>query len=235
MRSASDHPSPNCSPRRGGALPDMVVLHYTAMDGAASARARLCDAKAEVSAHYLIDLDGSVEALVPEELRAWHAGPGAWGQVRDVNSRSIGIELVNTGSHPFPQAQMSALELLLGDLMRRWCIAPERVIGHSDMAPGRKADPGRRFDWRRLALKGLSVWPAPEEDVATEGAGPEVTRAFVAAARAFGYPDLSPDTLCEAFRLRFRPWARGPLDGTDVTLAEDLAARFPVDARALQA
>lgn len=227
MLRASAFPSPNCGPRRGGALPDLIVLHYTGMDSADAARDRLCDPEAEVSAHYMIAEDGAVIPLVPEELRAWHAGAGAWGQVRDVNSRSIGIELVNTGAHPYPQRQMAALEALLADLMHRWQIAPERVIAHSDMAPGRKIDPGARFDWRRLALRGLSVWPGT-------GSGAEVPD-FAASARAFGYPDVAPDLLLAAFRLRFRPWATGPEDATDAALAADLAARFPVDARALQA
>ena len=226
---ATAFPSPNCGPRRGGALPDLVVLHFTAMDSARAARDRLCDPAAEVSAHYLIDETGTVEPLVPEELRAWHAGAGAWGQVTDVNSRSIGVELVNTGAHPFPDPQMRALERLLADLCHRWDIAPERVIGHSDMAPARKADPGPRFDWRRLARQGLSVWPALD-------AAPEATATlpqdFAAHARAFGYPDLAPELLLAAFRLRFRPWARGPMDATDAALAADLATRFPVDARA---
>lgn len=213
------HPSPNFGPRKLGLLPDMVVLHYTAMPTCAEARDRLCDPAAEVSAHYLISETGAVLALVPEELRAWHAGAGGWGGCRDVNSRSIGIELANTGAAPFPDAQMRALEVLLADVMARWGIAPERVIGHSDMAPGRKADPGPRFDWRRLARRGLAVWPEPAEP-----------GDFAADLARIGYPPAAPDLLLAVFRLRFRPWARGPLDETDRALAADLAARFPVDA-----
>lgn len=211
--------SPNFGPRRHGALPDLVVIHYTAMPSCAEAEARLCDPEAEVSAHYLIGTSGTVTALVPEELRAWHAGAGQWGQCGDVNSRSIGIELDNPGNAPFPEAQMVALERLLADLLHRWQIPPERVIGHSDMAPARKSDPGPRFDWRRLALQGLSVWPET-------GAEPGD---FVKDAKAFGFPDLAPDLLVAAFRLRFRPWVRGPQDATDAALIADLAARFPVD------
>nr|WP_040671515.1 N-acetylmuramoyl-L-alanine amidase [Rhodobacter sp. SW2] len=204
----------------------MVVLHYTAMPSCAEARDRLCDAATEVSAHYLIAENGEVLALVPEELRAWHAGAGAWGSVSDVNSRSIGIELANSGSQPFAAPQMLALEALLADVMGRWQIAPQRLIGHSDMAPGRKGDPGPRFDWHRLARAGLSVWPQVDlEDL------PSMvdTAAFHAALRGFGYPDLAPETLLAAFRLRFRPWARGPLDSVDLAMATDLADRFPVD------
>ncbi|WP_343081494.1 N-acetylmuramoyl-L-alanine amidase [Ostreiculturibacter nitratireducens] len=213
------HPSPNHGERRGGARPDLIVIHYTAMATAAEARVRLCDPSAEVSAHWLIAEDGTAEALVPEEARAWHAGAGAWGSVTDVNSRSVGIELANTGDAPFPERQMAALERLLSDVMARHGIPQERVIAHSDMAPGRKRDPGPRFDWRRLALSGLSVWPGQGD--------PEAP--LVPSLRSFGYPEAPPETLLAAFRLRFRPWARGPEAPEDRALAHDLARRFPVD------
>jgi N-acetylmuramoyl-L-alanine amidase len=220
-----DFPSANCGPRRGGVLPDMVVIHYTAMASAAEAAKRLCDPATEVSAHYLIDEAGIVLAMVPEELRAWHAGAGSWGAVRDVNSHSIGIELANNGQSPFAARQMAALADLLAGIRRRWGISVERVIGHSDMAPGRKADPGARFDWRGLALAGEAVWSeAPPAEAEPAG--------FLAAAQAFGYPDLPADLVLAAFRLRFRPWATGPLDPADAGLACDLATRFPVDASA---
>lgn len=154
--------SPNHNERRLGP-PDMVVIHYTGMKTAAAARARLCDPAAEVSAHWLIDLDGTVEALVPEERRAWHAGVSEWEGERDVNSRSIGIELVNKGHehgyHPFPEPQMAALEALLSAIMARWRIAARNVVGHEDVAPGRKIDPGEKFDWARLARRGLALRP----------------------------------------------------------------------------
>ena len=210
-------PSPNCGERRGGVLPDMIVIHYTAMASCAEARLRLCDPVAEVSAHWLVDTDGTAEMLVPEALRAWHAGAGEWAGVTDVNSRSIGIELANPGNAPFPAPQMRGLERLLAGIMDRWQVPPHRVIGHSDMAPLRKGDPGARFDWRVLARAGLSVWPA---DVQADPAG------FAVSARAFGYPDVAPDALLAAFRLRFRPWATGPLDGVDAGMAADLALRF---------
>ena len=213
-------PSPNFGERRGGARPDLVVLHYTAMESCAAARARLCDPVAEVSAHYLISETGGVEALVPEEARAWHAGAGAWGGARDVNSRSIGIELANTGSQPFAEPQMEALVRVLAGIRMRWAIPPQRVIGHSDMAPDRKGDPGARFDWRRLAMMGHSVWPKSIE---------APVEAFFPALRAFGYPEVAPDTLLAAFRLRFRPMHDGPVDARDAGMAVDLARRFPVD------
>jgi N-acetylmuramoyl-L-alanine amidase len=218
------HPSPNFGDRRGGIRPELVVIHYTAMASCAEALERLCDPTAEVSAHYLIDTDGTVLSLVAEEARAWHAGAGSWGGRGDVNSRSIGIELANLGDRPFAASQMAALEGLLRGVMARWSLPPQAVIGHSDMAPDRKGDPGPRFDWRRLALAGLSVWPEPAEP-----------GDFLADLAAFGYPDLPEATLLTAFRQRFRPWAKGPLDATDRALAADLARRFPVDAAARQA
>ena len=229
------HPSPNYGERRGDARVGLVVLHYTVLDCAA-ALARLCDPEAEVSAHFLIDRDGTVLSLVEEDCRAWHAGAGEWAGQGDVNSRSIGVELVNSGAEPFPEPQMRALELLLADLAQRHGLPPGAVIAHSDMAPDRKADPGARFDWRRLALLGLSVWPAgpggsplpPPFPPGGEGAACPDATAFVADLRAFGYPDAAPDVLLAAFRLRFRPWGQGPLDAADCALASGLR-RFAVD------
>lgn len=216
-------PSPNHGARRDNAVPDMVVIHYTAMQSAADSCARLCDPEAEVSAHYLIDLDGSVTQLVPEDRRAWHAGRGRWGDVTDVNSHSIGIELQNTSLHPFPAPQMAALEELLRAIMARHTIPPERVIGHSDMAPDRKSDPGPRFDWARLVAGGMAV--APAKDLPEQG-----TDNFANDAVIFGFdPDLSPEYLLRGFRLRFRPWASGALDAQDAAMMRDLAARYPVD------
>ena len=225
------HPSPNFGERRGGARVELVVLHYTAMRTCAEALERLCDPTAEVSAHYLIDGDGTVLSLVDEAARAWHAGAGEWRGAGDVNSRSIGIELANTGREPFPEPQMAALERLLIGVLERYGLGPEAVIGHSDMAPDRKGDPGARFDWRRLALQGLAVWPDRSEASASRRAesGDADMTGFLADLRAFGYPNSSPEALMTAFRLRFRPWARGPLDATDCALAAGLP-RFAVDA-----
>lgn len=213
-------PSPNFGERRGGLRPSLIVIHYTAMASCAEARARLCDPAAEVSAHWLIAEDGTAEALVPEPARAWHAGAGSWGGCADVNSASIGIELANPGDRPFPEPQMAALERLLAGIMSRWTIPQAGVIGHSDMAPGRKSDPGPRFDWRRLALAGLSVWPEP-------GEGALDAPAFRADLSRFGYPALPTPALLAAFRLRFRPGAQGPLSPADCAAAADLARRWP--------
>lgn len=215
-------PSPNSGERRGGVLPDLIVLHYTVLPLQA-ARARLCDPATEVSAHWLVAQDGRAEQLVDEARRAWHAGAGAWGAVTDVNSRSIGVELVNAGDEPFPAPQMAALRALLRGVMARWRIPPERVIGHSDMAPARKADPGARFDWQGLAREGLSVWPVPGR------VAPPEAPAFAGALTRFGYPDAAPEVRLAAFRRRFFPGAAGALTAAETGAALDLAARFPVD------
>lgn len=217
------HPSPNFGPRRGGAVPDMIMLHYTAMASAEAARDWLCAPESEVSCHYVIAGDGRLWQLVDEADRAWHAGAGCWGGVADVNSRSIGIELCNTGSHPFAEPQMAVLEDLLAGIRARWDVPPERIVAHSDTALGRKIDPGARFDWRRLALGGASVWP----EATAEGVrDPERFRADCA---RFGY-DVAPErdeVVLRAMRLRFRPWAEGPLDGRDCAIMAEMAERYP--------
>lgn len=216
------HPSPNFGDRRDGAEPSLIVLHATAMQNAADALARLCDPEAEVSAHYMISETGEIWQLVEEAQRAWHAGAGSWGDLGDINSHSIGIELVNSMTQPFPEPQMSALEALLSEILRRHKITPSRVIAHSDMAPERKSDPGARFDWRRLALQGLSIWPDP---INTDG---DLTGHLLAS----GYPsDIDRQKLLAAFRLRFRPGILGPETADDRALAAGLAARFPFDAK----
>lgn len=208
---SAPYPSPNHGDRRGQ-RPELIVLHFTGMADAASARARLCDPAAEVSAHWLVDEDGTIEALVPEDRRAWHAGAGSWRGHNDVNSRSIGIEIVNPGDRPFTAPQMQALMTLLAAIMARWGIPPEAVIGHSDMAPGRKADPGPRFDWEGLARAGRAIWPATP--------GPDLPLGD--SLDAIGYPPTDPETRLAAFRLRFRPWASGPESAEDRRCAASL-------------
>ncbi|WP_443216529.1 N-acetylmuramoyl-L-alanine amidase [Rhodophyticola sp. CCM32] len=217
--------SPNFGARRDGLTPVLVVLHYTAMASCEAALRALCDPERAVSAHYLISETGQVLALVDEDKRAWHAGAGQWAGAGDVNSRSIGIELANNGATPFSAPQMDALEGLLAEILPRWHIPPQGVIAHSDMAPGRKIDPGPRFDWRRLAAAGLSVWPGSDTG---PGISPDPA-AFAVQTTRFGYPDCPEDLLLDTMRLRFRPWARGPLDGTDMALITDLATRYGVD------
>jgi len=209
-----DHPSPNFGPRRGGLSPSLIVLHYTAMDSAERARDWLCDPESQVSSHYLIGRDGRIWRLVDEAMRAWHAGAGDWKGQDDINSRSIGIELDNDGGSPFSEPLMSTLEGLLDDLMHRHGIPAAGVIAHSDLAPGRKIDPGPRFDWRRLAMGGRAVWPEP----APGGQ-------FRADATRAGYPTEPDDnTILAAFRSRFRPGATGPLCDADRELVAGLAA-----------
>nr|WP_040610879.1 N-acetylmuramoyl-L-alanine amidase [Oceaniovalibus guishaninsula] len=201
----------------------MIVLHYTAMASAEAALDRLCDPVAQVSAHWLIAEDGRLFRLVPEDRRAWHAGAGAWGAVTDVNSHSLGVELANDGAAPFPAPQMAALESLLRGTMARWRIPPAGIIGHSDCAPCRKADPGPRFDWARLARNGLAL-PTPQ------GCADGDDAAFVAAMRRAGYTATGDlPHLLAALRLRHRPWAKGPRDARDTGIALGLAARLPVD------
>ncbi|MBO9474921.1 N-acetylmuramoyl-L-alanine amidase [Shimia sp. R10_1] len=205
------HPSPNFGVRRDGAKPELIVIHYTAMATTQAAIDWLCNPQAEVSAHYVISPHGEMTQLVDEEMRAWHAGAGEWRGCKDVNSRSIGIELSNCGDHPFAAAQMSALERLLNDIMLRWNIGPKGVIGHSDVAPGRKIDPGARFDWQRLEMLGLAEkrgTDAVPQDV-------EMSR-FREIAKRHGYSgDVADETLLAAVRLRFRPWAEGELVSED--------------------
>lgn len=219
------HPSPNFGPRRDGAVPNMVVLHYTAMPSTRAALDWLCNDSAEVSAHYLIGRKGQVWQMVREEDRAWHAGAGAWGAVSDVNSHSIGIEISNDGVEPFSGLQMTAVETLLAAILRRWAIDPARVVAHSDTALGRKIDPGPRFDWRRLAMRGLSIWPQSVAQAIPD-------ERFYLDARRFGYvwAEGQEEQVLNAFRLRFRPWGHGPICAEDQQAMAALAHRHPVDA-----
>ena len=174
---------------------------------------RLCDPEAEVSAHYVIAKTGEITQLVPEVMRAWHAGAGEWAGRGDVNSRSIGIELDNDGASPFPEPQMQALETLLQDVMSRRAIAPDGVIGHSDMALGRKVDPGTRFDWQRLERQGLARQRGTDRGPVDVGPS-----AFRTLAQSVGYTADAPDhVLLQAVRLRYRSGATGPLCAADFT------------------
>ncbi len=220
------HPSPNFGQRRGVKGPSLIVLHYTAMPNLEAALERLSDPKHEVSAHYLIDQQGGVIQLVAEAQRAWHAGAGSWGAYRDINSASIGVELCNAGNHGFPMQQIEALKTLITDVKQRWAISAANIIGHSDMSPGRKFDPGRRFPWQTFAKKGLGVWPhkiaskAPDWDI------------FKHAAKIFGYCPPSNDkdgwsAVLYAFRLRFLPDQEGELSMSDMGVIISLANNWP--------
>ncbi|MGM0583056.1 MAG: N-acetylmuramoyl-L-alanine amidase [Pseudomonadota bacterium] len=230
-----DFPSPNHGPRRGAPGPDMVVLHYTGMPSAALALARLCSAESEVSAHYLIDEGGQVYRLVSEVRRAWHAGVAGWGPVEDVNSHSIGVELANPGHEgglpEFPEPQMAALEALLFQIKLRWGVPPERILGHSDVAVGRKDDPGERFDWPRLAARGLAVTSGAEADAAPPGP-PEAAIAMGALKLGYRMPEGQGgwEALLRALQMRFAPEETGgPASPRLAARVADLAARHPVD------
>ena len=198
-----DTPSPNFDERT---LPiSMIVLHYTGMQDAASARARLCDPEAKVSSHYLLDEDGTLHRLVAEEHRAWHAGASHWRGITDVNSASIGIEIVNPGHEwgyrPFPEAQIEALLPLVADIKERHGITRGNIVGHSDVAPVRKRDPGELFPWHRLARLRLAL-PRPTRNLLD----PMWTQAgFLLALERFGYDVTDPMAAIMAFQRRFRP------------------------------
>jgi N-acetylmuramoyl-L-alanine amidase len=228
-------PSPNFGPRKDGARIDMLVLHYTGMVDAAAALARLVDPDAQVSAHYVIDEDGTVIRMVDEAMRAWHAGVSAWRGVDDVNSRSIGIELVNPGHEfgyrDFPAAQIEALIALARDILARHPIPAANVVGHSDVAPVRKMDPGERFPWRALAAAGIGLWPHRPQIMADTGPyGDErvmLTEAQTRLARigyaveATGRADETTAAVLAAFQRRFRPRRiDGRLDAETFALIE---------------
>ncbi len=221
-----DYPCLNHEPRSEGAQVDMLVLHYTGMESPEAALDRLCDPAQKVSAHYMIDEDGTIFRLVPEERRAWHAGLACWRGDRDINDRSIGIELANPGHdlgyRPFPEEQMAAVERLAREILDRQAIPPERVLGHSDVAPARKCDPGELFDWARLARAGVGLWP-PDFDTVEGPAGararrldPEATDPLIGEVQGglarFGYEiqvtgrlDEPARRVVAAFQRHFRP------------------------------
>jgi N-acetylmuramoyl-L-alanine amidase len=222
-----DRPSPNFDIRD---LPvQMVVLHYTGMPSAEAAIERLADPAAKVSAHWLVAEDGQVVRMVDEANRAWHAGKSWWRGVTDVNSASIGIEIVNPGHEfgyrPFPPEQMASVEALVAAAVERHAILPANVVGHSDVAPARKDDPGELFDWPRLARAGLAM-PIPEG-----GFDPGWTEAGTLMALArYGYDVSDPKAALIAFQRRFRP-ARfdGAIDGETRRLLRGVLVAGSVD------
>jgi N-acetylmuramoyl-L-alanine amidase len=202
--------SPNHDARPASGRIDMLVLHYTGMRSAVEAIERLCDPAAKVSSHYVIEEDGTVWRLVEESRRAWHAGQSFWQGASDLNAVSIGIELVNPGHEwgyrGFPEPQMAALERLGGEILRRHPIPPDRVVGHSDVAPLRKQDPGELLDWPRLARAGIGFWPTEAAPPPADVAGAQVLL------RAIGYRVPNSGALDDetgqvliAFQRRFRP------------------------------
>ena len=212
--------SPNVEPRRNGRPVDMLVLHYTGMATAARALQWLCNPASGVSCHYLIDSDGAIVQMVGEEMRAWHAGASSWEGEADTNSRSIGIEIHNPGHmisyDPFPPAQMHAVTALCLDILGRHTIAPRRVLAHSDVAPGRKVDPGENFDWGLLYRHGIGHWTPPEdmdggprlvpgcEGIAVEDLQAMLVQYGYGAPRS-GVYDVATETVVAAFQRHFRP------------------------------
>ena len=210
-------PSPNFNERPGP--PDILVMHYTGMESGEAAIARLRDPEAKVSSHYVVEEDGRIFTLVAEERRAWHAGVSFWKGERDINGRSIGIEIVNPGHEfgyrPFPEAQIAAVIALTADIRTRWMIADGDIIAHSDVAPAREIDPGELFPWKALAEAGHGLWvepdPAPGAPLAegAEGAG---VFAFQAGLTRLGYEcppsgqfDSATTTVVSAFQRHWRP------------------------------
>jgi N-acetylmuramoyl-L-alanine amidase len=238
---AEVRPSPNYNERKDGQRADMILLHYTGMPDANTALERLCSAGSEVSAHYLVLEDGSVIQMVPESRRAWHAGAASWAGDNDINSCSIGIEIVNPGHEfgyvDFPARQIAAVTALCRGIQTRNAIAPERVLAHSDVAPSRKEDPGEKFPWRTLWDSGVGHWvkPAPiiEDGVILSlgDRGNAVSEIQEGLAR-YGYSiavngtfDSNTHDVVKAFQRHFRPErVDGISDPSTRTTLRDLLA-----------
>jgi N-acetylmuramoyl-L-alanine amidase len=239
-----EHLSPNAGPRRpvnGETRVRHLVFHYTGMTSCEKALERLCDPAFEVSAHYVIAEDGTVYRIVPEDLRAWHAGKSFWHGIRDINSTSIGVEIVNPGHEygyrAYPPAQIDTVMELAGEIMARHRIKTCDVLGHSDIAPGRKTDPGELFPWKDLATRGIGLWP---EDTITLPGHVDMTGALRRLSD-IGYavpmtPDLGSDILnpdsavtdvVSAFQGRYRQSkVDGVLDRETAARIAAVAVRF---------
>lgn len=248
---AADHPgadirvSPNFGPRAGSIGPDMIVLHYTGMESGPGAEAWLCNPESEVSSHYLVHEDGRIVQMVRESDRAWHAGKSSWKGETDVNSHSVGIEIVNSGhflGYPdFPEAQIAAVIALCRGICERHAIVPERVLAHSDVAPGRKIDPGEKFPWTRLAEAGLGVRPPEPPPVSgpylASGATGDAVERLQSMLGLYGYGieitgtfDRTTHVAVDAFQRHFRP-ARvdGIADGATFAVLHELVRASSLD------
>lgn len=215
------HGSPNREPRAGGRRPDLLLLHYTGMSSAEKAIDWLSRAESKVSCHYVVGEDGTITQMVPESLRAWHAGVSHWAGETDINSCSIGIEIHNPGhadGYPdFPAPQVEAVIRLVADIAARHAIAPARILAHSDVAPARKIDPGEKFPWRRLALAGLGAWVEPvaaepgDAGLALGARAGEIADAqhmlkrFGYGVEVTGFLDQTTAFVLRAFQLHWRP------------------------------
>lgn len=238
------HASPNFGERKGGAIPSILLLHYTGVESAAKAISWLAEPRSQVSCHYVVDEAGLITQMVAENMRAWHAGLGAWAGDADINSSSIGIEIQNVGheaGYPgFPKAQIAAVIALARDILQRHHIRAERVLAHSDVAPTRKIDPGEKFPWQTLAAHRVGHWvdPAPI-DAADPGLPLGGSGALVAEVQTmlknYGYAiapsgnlDLATEFVVKAFQRHFRP-ARvdGCIDHSTVATLQALSAALP--------
>jgi N-acetylmuramoyl-L-alanine amidase len=210
-------PSLNFDARADGQSPTMIIIHYTGTKTAEEARARFCDPDptdsiGRISPHYLIDGDARVYQFVDETARAWHAGRASWGAVTDVNSASIGIEIWNSGHEydfeDFIPAQIDGLIALIRDIRGRWDIPDRNILGHSDVAPGRKLDPGEKFPWGQLAANGIGIMPLPNH-AAVRGGDPDVD-VFFASLKSYGYAYTDDKmVLLREFRRHFMPHLLG--------------------------
>jgi N-acetylmuramoyl-L-alanine amidase len=238
--------SPNVGPRQGYERPDILLLHYTGMESMAKAVDWLTHAGSGVSCHYAVDEAGSIVQMVPEALRAWHAGEAFWAGETDINSASVGIEIHNPGhelGYPeFPEAQLKAVEALCLDIVARHGIRPERVLGHSDVAPMRKKDPGEKLPWARLARAGIGHWVEPVAVIAAEpglgvgAAGPLVAEVQLLLGRygygieATGVVDARTELVVTAFQRHFRPErVDGCIDQSTIWTLERVVAALAPD------
>ncbi|MEN1925378.1 N-acetylmuramoyl-L-alanine amidase [Luteimonas qiangzhengi] len=206
--------------------PSLIVVHFTQQGSVEESlhTLRTANSHGRVSSHYLVGKDGSLYQLVADEHRAWHAGAGSWRGMSDVNSFSLGIELDNNGSEPFTEPLVDTLLVLLEDLTDRWGIARENVIGHSDLAPTRKVDPGPLFPWKRLHDAGFGIWPDPELMVdPPQGFDPML------ALQRIGYPVDAPEATIRAFRHRFRGMEGMALDAEDLRILHALTQSPELD------
>lgn len=236
-----ERPSPNFNERQGVARPDILIMHYTGMQSCEAAVARLTSAEARVSSHYTIDEDGTIYAHVPEDLRAWHAGVSHWRGLSDINSRSVGIEIVNPGHEfgyrAFPAAQIDAVIALGREIVARHRIPARNVIAHSDIAPDRKEDPGELFPWKQLAAAGIGLWVDAKDNgeasLALGATGERVTALQSALARygygveANGLFDPYTRLVVVAFQRHFRPALfDGVADGETLAILRALTERL---------
>ena len=217
------YPSSNYGLRRADTEIEFIILHYTAMSTEKSLE-RLCDPVHEVSCHYLIDPSGVCYQLVDNNKRAWHAGKSYWRGYHDLNSRSLGIELVNSGNEEYPEAQMKSLIKLLQHLIESLALNPKNILGHSDIAPARKLDPGKWFNWQKLSVNGVGFFPKVSKPIGCD------KQVFLAEAKRAGFnPNANAEHVLKTFRNRCRPKFTAELDGYDCALMEKFADAFDID------